>query len=239
MTVIYRSPLAIVFQGRSEDVLPTLAKASVDCIVTDPPYGQAWKGTGRQTERAAFPQMEGDDGTADIGGTIGLALKALRPGRHLYVFGPEVLAGLPVTTAGLIWDKAILSPGAKACWGTTHEPITFGVYTPSQANRDRGDGRLAVRLRRGSVLRVPRLHSRQCARHPTEKPVRLVRQLVEASSCIGEVILDPYAGSGATAVASILTGRRAIAIEVDPGYCQTIVNRVKEAEGLAQEIERL
>jgi site-specific DNA-methyltransferase (adenine-specific) len=238
MTVIYRSPLAIVFQGRSEDVLPTLAKASVDCIVTDPPYGQAYQSNFR---RAIMDRIEGDDGLTDIQAVLRKACQALRGGRHLYVFGPDLAAGLPVGgSTELIWAKGNMSMGdLTAVWSQAHERIGFMVHVPSQANRADGKGKLAARLRKGSVLSVPRKNSRANSRHPTEKPVALLRQLIESSTSIGEVVLDPYAGVGSTAVAAIACGRRAIAIEVDPGYCQTIVNRVKEAEGLAQEIERL
>lgn len=234
MTVVYRSSLAIVFQGRAEDILPSLDRNSVDCLITDPPYGVAWKGTGRETERERFPQMEGDDGSADVGKVLMLCLQALRNGRHCYVFGPDVMGGLPVTTAPLVWDKGGMNPGANGCWSRTHEPITFGVYTASRANRDRGDGRLAARLRRGSVIRVPRVHSRQCRRHPTEKPVGLMRQLVEASTCLGETVLDPYAGSGSTLVAAVLSGRRAVGIEIDSGYTQTTIERLQAAEQIAK-----
>jgi len=241
MDALYRSSLAIVFQGRAEDILPGLEKGSVDCLITDPPYGQSYAGSGYRTASRVAPVMEGDHPGGHVTEVLKLSLRALRSNRHLYVFGPDRLKGLPVTEPGtLIWDKGKTPhPGGLTCWSTTHEQIRFTTFVPSQAGRDRGDGRLAVRLRRGSVLSVPRKNSRAVSRHPTEKPVALLRQLVEASSCMGETVLDPYAGSGSTGVAAVLTGRRAVCIEVDPGYCQTMVNRIKEAEGLALEMSRL
>lgn len=241
MTVAYRSSLAIVFQGRAEDILPGFEKGSVDCLITDPPYGQAYAGSGYRTESEVAPVMEGDGPGDHVTEVLRLCCGLLKNNRHLYVFGPNRMNGLPVTEPGtLIWNKGKTPhPSGSTCWSKTHEPIQVSTYVPSQANRDRGDGRLAVRLRRGSVLSVPRKNSRAVNRHPTEKPVALLQQLVEASSCVGETVLDPYAGSGSTLVAAVLSGRRAIGIEIDPGYCDTMVTRVKQAEGLVLEMGRL
>lgn len=237
MASAYSSDMATVYHGRAEDVLPTLERGSVDLIVTDPPYGQNWQ-SGRRTD--TFDVISGDDGDYDPVPVIGLALPVLRRRRHLYVFGPADLTSLPVTEpAQLIWDKISNGPGdLSSSWSRSHEPISFATAHYSKAERAKGEGRLAARLRRGSVLRVQRPSAGVAAtRHQTEKPVVLMRQLIESSSMFGETVLDPFAGSGATLVAAILSGRRAVGIELNEGHVATIIERVKVAEKLARAME--
>lgn len=208
----------VLYLGDCREVLPELPRASVDLVVTDPPYGKNWQSKRRKTMLA---RIDGDDGSVDVAACIRLACRVLRERRHLYVFGPADLSACPLgATASLVWDKAIIGPGDLSLpWGPAHEPITFGVYTPRPSNRAAGDGRLAARLRKGSVIRVPRANSGQLEDrhdpHQSGKPVLLLRQLIESSSCWGETVLDPFAGYGSTLVAARLEGRRAIGIEKD------------------------
>jgi site-specific DNA-methyltransferase (adenine-specific) len=69
-------------------------------------------------------------------------------------------------------------------------------------------------------LRAIRKNSRGSKRHPTEKPVDVLRQMIESSSMIGELVLDPFAGSGSALVAAMIEDRRAIGIEVEERYCE-------------------
>ena len=65
-------------------------------------------------------------------------------------------------------------------------------------------------------------------RHPTEKPVAIMRQIIESSSCLGERVLDPFMGSGTTVVAALLSGRRAVGIEINPQYFALARRRVEK-----------
>jgi site-specific DNA-methyltransferase (adenine-specific) len=96
---------------------------------------------------------------------------------------------------------------------------------------------LSARIRNGSIIRQNRKTGRGVKNHPTEKPVALLSQLVESSSRPGEVVLDPFMGSGSTCVAAILAGRKTVGIELDPGYTATAVARVREAERIRDLIE--
>jgi site-specific DNA-methyltransferase (adenine-specific) len=79
------------------------------------------------------------------------------------------------------------------------------------------------------VIRVPRPNAKQVKRHPTEKPVALLRRLIESSSLIGETVLDPFLGSGSTIVAAIAEGRKGIGIELEERYVETAVERCDKA----------
>lgn len=145
--------------------------------------------------------------------------------------------GAPVE---LIWDKENAGMGNLTLpWAPQHECITFGMYVSSGANRRDGYGALSARIRKGSVLRVPRKNSRGVKNHPTEKPVALLSQLIESSSCVGDMVLDPFMGSGSTCVAAVLAGRKTVGIELDPKYTATAVARVREAERIRDLIEKM
>lgn len=72
-------------------------------------------------------------------------------------------------------------------------------------------------------------------RHPTEKDVSIVQPLIESFSRPGDVVLDPFAGSGSTLVAAALAGRRYLGIELEAGYCDVACGwlaRVNAARGV-------
>lgn len=66
--------------------------------------------------------------------------------------------------------------------------------------------------------------------HPTEKPVRLMRELIQDFTNSGDVILDPFMGTGATGVAAVDMGRRFIGIEQNPEFFAAAVERIRSAE---------
>ena len=70
-------------------------------------------------------------------------------------------------------------------------------------------------------------------RHPTQKPLKLIERCLEASTQPGDVVLDPFAGSGSTGVAALGLGRRFLGAEVDREYAQLAVRRLREADARA------
>ncbi len=95
-----------IYHGKCEDVLPRLAGTVVDLLLTDPPYGIDYQGNKRTVP---LDRIAGDDGTLDVLGHLGLALRLLRRGRHVYVFGDFDLSSLPLSSqVDLIWDKGIV-----------------------------------------------------------------------------------------------------------------------------------
>jgi len=215
-----------IYHGDCREVLPTFAQDSIDLIVTDPPYGVRWCSNFRQN---SFAEIIGDESRE--AGEIGLALslRILRDRRHAYVFGRFNFTGLPITEpVELIWDKENWACGdLSAPWAKQHEYLQFLVKTESQAHRDYGAGRLAARLRKGSILRGS-APSRNGDNHPTEKPISILRELIESSSRIGEKVLDPFMGSGTTAKASALESRRFIGIEIEEKYCEIAAKRLSQ-----------
>lgn len=240
MTPSYECGGVQLFLGDAAEVLSRI-DVTIDLVATDPPYGVGYFSHGRRLATPAFGVIHGDLGEVDVPRILGLATGLLREKRHVYVFGPrDLVAGVERLTSvtDLVWDKGMMGGGnLELPWGPAHEPITFAVCVASRVNRARGDGRLAARMRSGSVLRVLRPNSGSANRHPNEKPVGLMRQIVESSSRHGDLVLDPFMGSGSTVVAAILEGRRAIGIEIDPRYFEVAKRRVEALAPLMRELE--
>jgi len=222
----YSDDAVAIAHADCRDVLPLLPP--VDLVLTDPPYGVSWRSNHRI--HGKFDEIEGDGSTEAAVDAIGLCLPRLRTYRHLYVFGRYDFGDLPLTEpVELIWDKGTPSGGdTSAPWGKAHEYIQFMSYVPSKANIKKGYGKLSARLRKGSVISVHRITGAAVTRHPTEKPVLLLRQMIESSSMIGETVLDPFMGVGSTLVAAAIEGRKAIGIEIEERYCEIAAERLSQ-----------
>lgn len=213
-----------------------LPRFDYDLLIVDPPNKDYESNRGGAR---AWGKIKGGD---DLSGTTDRlleAIKGLRRGRHVYIFEGELdLSRLPLCgLTELIWDKGVLGPGdLSSPWGPQHERITFATYELSKANREKGYGNLTARLRKGSVLRCMRPQSGGVKHHPTEKPVDILRQMIESSSVLGETVADFFAGSGSTAIAAVLEGRRAIVCEDDEKHCETAAKRFEAELGGAGDL---
>jgi site-specific DNA-methyltransferase (adenine-specific) len=79
---------------------------------------------------------------------------------------------------------------------------------------------------KSDVLRYETVPIAKRCGHPCEKPVELLQDLIKTSTRPGDVVLDCFAGSGATGIAAKSTGRRAILIEQEESYCEIIRRRL-------------
>lgn len=234
--VKHKSERFTLYCADAADVLDTIEAKSVGLIATDPPYGVKWQ-SGNRGERK-FKPIVNDDGSYDAVAVVGAYVRhALMSCRHVYMFGSSHESVKDRLSLGgscdLIWDKGQVGMGDLTLpWGPQHEVCTFGMYVPSKANRENGYGGLSARMRAGSVLSIQRPNSRGVKRHPTEKPVELMRRLIESSSSVDDVVLDMFAGSGSTLVAAILAGRKAIGVEITSEYYETALARCIVAESL-------
>ena len=86
----------------------------------------------------------------------------------------------------------------------------------------KGDG-LALETHDGSVVRVDK--PGRSAEHPTMKPVALIERMLENSTRPGDLVLDPFGGSGSTLIACHAGRRYARLMELDPKFCDVIVER--------------
>ena len=212
-------------------------EVSVECdlLLSDPPYGKDFE-SGKAHGRWGKIANDKPAQQAYVIERLAHALKGLKRGRHVYVFGPTDLSSLLLCEpVQLIWDKEMIGMGdLTAPWGPQHESIQFAVYELSKANLAKGYGKLAARLRKGSVLRSLRPNSGAVKRHPNEKPVDILRQIIESSTVLGERVYDPMVGSGSTVEAALLEGRLVEACELEEPYFQTTCERAYQAQRLVK-----
>ena len=78
-----------------------------------------------------------------------------------------------------------------------------------------------------SIWNIPSESARRVG-HPAPFPVDLPRRLIELYTFTGDLVLDPFMGSGSTAVAAVQTGRHYVGYEIDPAYIELAEHRVSE-----------
>lgn len=226
ITPYYEREQIRIYCADARDLLTSLEANSIDLIVTDPPYGVAYYRRALNWEDRIIANDEQEDVT-EILSILAECVRVLRAGRHMYVFGDfdlSTIQGISATCT-LIWDKGVLKPGdLRLPWARNYEPIQFAVH--GHKSRSYGTtGLQLTRMRRGAILRYP-WGSVQVRHHMTEKPIGLLRELIEVSSREGELVLDPFMGSGTTLLAAILEGRQAIGCDIEMGYAEIAARRV-------------
>lgn len=222
------SPIEIkensIIHGDSLTVLREMASESVDAIITDPPYGINYhtKGTGAsiKNDKSPFIWFLYDAFRVLKSGSSGqgtIVCFTRWDVQQVFIDAMK-LAGFQVKSE-VIWDKVLHGMGdCKAQFAPTHENIIFAVK-----------GKFSFPGHRpNDLVRVSKLPSSQMI-HPTEKPVGLLADLITAVTKPGDLILDPFAGSGSTLVAAKKTGRRFIGIELDDEYYGKAQRRIEEA----------
>jgi site-specific DNA-methyltransferase (adenine-specific) len=193
----------------------------VDAVITDPPYNFSTSSNGNKHEYLSdltntafffkeviklclntFPSAGGTYWQFLNWKTVGTLQKAVNDLR------------LTITSL-LVWDKEVLGLSSTVSLRPTYELVMLlCVGSAGIKNRSLPD-----------LWRVPyRLTDRL---HPAQKPLALMNKLVNATS--GEVILDPFMGSGTTGVACVNAGRRFIGIELDEGYFDAACRRIEDA----------
>ena len=155
--------------------------------------------------------------------TAGAAWYVAAPPGPLHILFGQVLKDRKIWRQTIQWVKnnATFSP-MGVCYHWQAEPIFFG-WMPNGAHRYYG-GRTQT-----TVWEIDR--PSKSPEHPTMKPVELVGRAVENSSLAGEIVYDPFAGSGTTGIACQNLGRKARMVEISPAYCAVILQRWADMTG--------
>lgn len=213
----YRDEYCSIYQGDCRQILPQLIE--VTAIVSDPPYGISYKsghntgyrmkgkGPGQFRRDKNFPPIFGDDEPFDP--------------EHLLDFPRVVLFGanhfssrLPDSKSWIVWDKREgQTPDNQAdiemAWTNLQKPARlFGHYWRGL-------------LRKGDENNTHKLH-------PNQKPLMLMRWILQHYTEPGDIICDPYMGSGSTLRAAKDLGRHCIGIEYEESYCRIAVERLRQ-----------
>ncbi len=119
----------------------------------------------------------------------------------------------------LIWIKNHAVIG-RLDYLPQHELIVYGWFGTHKFFKSKDKSILSFPKPQKSLL------------HPTMKPISLLRHLILNSTQIGDYVYDPFGGSGSTLVACEQTKRKCLMIEIDPKYCEVIVNRYQKMNKL-------
>ena len=209
-----------ILQGDCLQVMKDISDKSIDLIVTDPPYGIDLTPQ-RQNSKFKGEKVLNDnklDWLPDFAKECARVLKADSVGyifcnwQNYDVFKQEFQKRFTIKNC-IVWDKDWFGMGNN--WRPNHEfimVITNGKFKTKSNNL-------------ANIIKQRRVSPQKLV-HSCEKPIPLLELIIEESSDIGAVVLDSFAGSGTTAIASLNTGRYFIGIEKDEQYHKIACERV-------------
>lgn len=233
----------------SAEHMEELPDASVALMVTSPPYhaGKEYDTDASFSDYLSLLErvFRETDRLLQPGGRAVVNVANL--GRRPYVpLSHEVTARMReigfLMRGEIVWRKA-RGAGRSCAWGSWRSPANPVVRDVheyclcfSKGRFDRaatGEADISAEDFMASTLsvwEVPAEHASR-ARHPAPFPVELPKRFIQLFTYRGELVLDPFMGSGSTAVACVLTGRRWIGYDTSPGYCDVTRRRAAAAEG--------
>jgi len=196
-----------VIQGDCLEFMKQMPDNSIDLVLTDPPYGIDFRSNYRYEKHE---KIVGDDRfpVEIISELQRIAKKAV------YIFCRwDNLKDLPKPKSVLAWVKNNWSMGdLKHEHGRQWEAICF--YPQEEHKFIKRIPDVIYGDRTGNVL------------HPTQKPIKILKEIISANVC--DTILDPFLGSGTTAVAAQALGRNFIGIEISEKYCEIAKQRLRQ-----------
>jgi len=202
-----------IYHGDCREILPQLDP--VDLVLTDPPYGMQYH-SGYYKHGNPHKKIEGD--TSYPIHVLEQCFRLARCSVMAFLRWDNIPDLISKPKSLIVWVKDNWSAGdLEHAYGRQWESIGFW---PMKHHK-------FINGRPADVIVCPRVH---CTRflHPTEKPVELLTKLICHN--IGDIVLDPYMGSGPTLIAAKNLGRRGIGIEIEEKYCEIAAKR------LAQEV---
>jgi len=237
----YQDEWATLYHGDCREILPLFANNSIDFIFTDPPYGHnnnngdlihnREAALGKGPRKDARPILnDGPEAAELIRWSFPQFARLLMPGCCCCCCccgggGPDpqfarwslLLDEAIKFKHAVVWDKGGLGMGWH--YRRNYELILIGEK-PGAACRWYGGNAVPNVLRIGKI--IPTVDQ-----HPTEKPIALGAWFIRLHTQCGDVVLDPFAGSGTTLVAAKQLGRKSIGIELEEKYCALAAERLR------------
>ena len=207
------------------DVERLLAGERPHLMVTDPPYGVDYDPTWRNEAGVSASKRTGkvaNDDRADWRDAW-----ALFPGDVVYVWhaaihsttvAESLIACGFVIRAQIVWSKSRFALG-RGDYHWQHEPCWYAVRTGTRSHWQ------GARDQSPLWSIAPAGAEDAATVHGTQKPVEAMRRPIVNNSERGDLIYEPFCGSGTTLIAAETVGRRCFALELDPAYCDVIIKR--------------
>jgi DNA modification methylase len=206
------------------DIEQLLDRSRPHLMVTDPPYGVEYDPNWRVesgVSSTARPGKVNNDDRADW-----REAWSLFPGEVAYVWHSGIHARTVAESldacgfairAQIVWAK----PRLVLCRGDyhwQHEPCFYAV-------RKGASGHWQGARDQTTLWTIATGESDEATEHGTQKPVECMRRPIVNNSARGDLVYEPFAGSGSTLIAAESVGRVCLAIEIDPRYCDVIIER--------------
>lgn len=248
------------------DVERLMNGAQADLVCTDPPYNMGYEGVGQTKDRASKrilnDKMPADQFEVFLHSIYSNYKDSMKDGASIYVFYKELGSGVfmrKMVDAGLtfkqelIWAKNQIVIGGNK-YQNMYEPCLLGCKGKSikKWNGGRKERSVVEALDyltedelRETVKQLLEEAEPDVIRekknlvndlHPTMKPIRLLGKLIRNSSDPGDVVLDFFGGSGSTMIACEQLGRSCYMMELDPKFCDVIVDRWEKYTGKKSKI---
>ena len=218
------------------DFLQSLDKNSVDLVLTDPPYAVSRK-TGFSSVKNGVHRFavsmdfgEWDHRQIDLAAFADAAYRVLKRGGTVivwydlwkisHVYDALVDAGFKMLRL-IVWNKTNPVPlNSKSIYlSNSREMAVVGVKGGSPTfNSAYDSGNYSYPIPRHGGKRI----------HPTQKPLDLFRELIRKHSNPGDLVIDPFLGSGTTAVAALQEGRTFAGCDIDENYAQASKARMRQ-----------
>lgn len=216
---------------------------SIDLILTDPPYNLGLFMKNRATNLAAMrknyfgaagwddaPEAEWESLMSDF---FAESARLLKPGASMIVF----MAVIKVETIIKIAQNHNFYYKTTGIWHKTNpmprnmnlhfiNSTEAWIYFTYQAKRGTFNNR-GLALHDFFETSITPKSEKQFGTHPTQKPIKLLQYLIEATSDLNSTVLDPFMGSGSTGVAALNLNRKFIGIEANPEYTDLAINRIQ------------
>lgn len=207
MKPYYQKHNLTLYLGDCVEVMREMPDTSIDAIITDPPYGinathaggRGMNGWTKYNTSAWDKERPSKEVFEEL----------LRIGRKVLIWGGNYFTDyLPPSMQWLVWDKGQRNFSLADCelaWSSGRHAARVFTYPRALANREH-------------------------KYHPTQKPVALMKWCMDMLNIPeGATILDPFTGSGTTAIACIKTNRQFIGIEISEEYCELSAKRIEAA----------
>lgn len=210
--------------GDCLEIMNEIPEKSVDLILTDCPYGFGYQSNMKKNKDLP---MFYDRNTSWLNEWLYKANKILKDDGHLYMFAPvqkidefkQKIENFFIIKNIIVWDKKGFGMGdLYGQYAPSYEFIIFAV---------KEQGKKLNGKRERDLLSFNKCKPEL---HPTQKPVELLKYLIEKSSNENDTVLDPFMGSGSTGVAAKELNRNFIGIELDEKYFNIAKERIKNAE---------
>lgn len=223
-----------------EDVARLFGDRKIDLVLTDPPYGVGYvEGKADFTQSLAKPKViendheqSEDEYRAFTEGWMLPIASTMMDKNSVYIFNTDKMifalrdamknTGFKFAQM-LIWAKTHAVMG-RMDYLPQHELIIYGWHGRHEFHKSQDK----------SILVYPK--PGKSPWHPTSKPLGLLRRLILNSSKINDTVYDPFGGGGSCLLACEQTKRKCVMIEIDPQYCETIVERWEKQTGKCAEI---